>query len=569
MWDPVQEDMEVFGLLYQAEWTTDGSMEAMLDDRARGRKRKAVRVRCSFCGGSELLEWCHTDRFHGGYGFVHPDEYEAGIGGVCGSGEETLCPFCKVPVKVKKASELQGGSYFVSDDTTAMSADVIGPGRYLVLTGWKIERRVFRDAHTEYAARAAESYVFSAQDCAKLTGWVNSYSGSIGYFRAFKNHWDQPAKWSENWGEVPGGIYGLTPELVERSCLPNCKLDVYMNAFKAQKSKFPVAYLRLYQYHPNVENLVVNGLPMVLDDLLYEEMPRHKWKKNCKGLPAVTEINWEESRPAQMLGLTKEELRMAKGQAWGALFWRLYIGARELGERLTDVDIYNAFRLGEDEVLELLGRGPVGKSLRYLLDQIEKANYTADAYVDMGDYISVRSLLDYWDMAELVDRDLQDPRVRWPKDLLEAHDQVSELGRELEQKELAVLFRIRRKELAKYIFQYRGLKIVPAGSQRDLNLEAEKLDHCVWRYGSGHAKGEYAIFFIRRVKNPKAPYYTLQLDEAELKVKQNRGFKNCEKTPEVQAFEDLWIAWLREGAKRDEKGRPVGLSVTKTEVKTA
>lgn len=37
----------------------------------------------------------------------------------------------------------------------------------------------------------------------------------------------------------------------------------------------------------------------------------------------------------------------------------------------------------------------------------------------------------------------------------------------------------------------------------------------------------------------------------------DRGLRNCDKTREVQAFEDLWLSWVRAGAKRDERGRPV------------
>ncbi len=40
-------------------------------------------------------------------------------------------------------------------------------------------------------------------------------------------------------------------------------------------------------------------------------------------------------------------------------------------------------------------------------------------------------------------------------------------------------------------------------------------------------------------------------------VRQNRGLRNCGKTVEVQAFENLWIAWVRAGAQRDARGRPV------------
>ena len=66
-----------------------------------------------------------------------------------------------------------------------------------------------------------------------------------------------------------------------------------------------------------------------------------------------------------------------------------------------------------------------------------------------------------------------------------------------------------------------------------------------------------AIFFIRRKNRPGESYYTLELDEKKLTVRQNRGLRNCPRTPEVQAFEDLWLSWVRSGAPRDERGKPV------------
>ena len=70
-------------------------------------------------------------------------------------------------------------------------------------------------------------------------------------------------------------------------------------------------------------------------------------------------------------------------------------------------------------------------------------------------------------------------------------------------------------------------------------------------------RGQTAIFFLRREEDPDKPWYTLELDEKELTVKQNRGFQNCARTAEVEAFEKKWVAWLRAGAQRDKHGDPV------------
>lgn len=557
-WPPVQDALEIHGLVYEAVWIEDYGVEQLLDAWAKPRKIKAVEVRCSCCGEARTLPWTKTDNHRGGYGFLHPGNDEP-----IGSGEETLCPMCEVPVKVKKAAEI-GRGWFLADETGAMSAAVVGKKKYLALTGWTVQRRIYRNAREELKIIPAEAYVFSPVGCAQLMGWRKSYSGTCGYFVSYGSDWRKPKDWSEHWGAADG-IFGLTPALVARSCLPHCKLDVYLSSFQAARRKFPVAWLRLYQTHPNVENLLLSGLPMVLDDLLAEQCGGDTWTRNSRrGVPVLDGIDWKEVRPDRMLGLDKDELRLGRSQCWGAFLWRLFLGAKKHGERLTAEDMENAWCLGDENAVELPGRGPVGKILRYLLKQIDRAGPGAeDEYGDpIAEYfIDVAMLLDYWTGCQELGRSLDDPQVRWPRNLLEAHDTVMELWCQREQwqqeQTLAALFRVRQRQLARYIFEADGLKIVPAYSQRELQKEADELHHCVWTYAESHAKGNTAIFFIRRTVEPQKPYYTLELDEKTLTVRQNRGLRNCGKTVEIQAFEDLWIAWVRAGAQRDQRGRPL------------
>ena len=158
------------------------------------------------------------------------------------------------------AAEKKIKAYVVTTYETFMSAAVVGKPHYLALTGWRVERRVDREAKESLVALPYEAYVFGqGTESAKLTGWCNSYSGTAGYFHALLHAWRQPQRWSESWGSETE-IYGLTPELVESSCLPNCKLCEYMESWNNLSEKYPVPYLRLYQYHHNVEALLLHGL---------------------------------------------------------------------------------------------------------------------------------------------------------------------------------------------------------------------------------------------------------------------------------------------------------------------
>lgn len=551
-------DLERWGLIYEAEYVEDWSFERILDEYAKPRKTKMVRVTCSCCGESTLLNWGYTQAH--GYGFVLPDDEEGDWDRtLTEAGDECRCPCCNTKVLVNKRAAVK--DYYVTAETYCMSASLVGDG-LLALTGWTVQRLTYKSGSSGVKIIPREAYVFSASECVQLLGWRKGYSGTGGYFVQYERSWRQVKDWIDRWGEETN-IFGLTPELVAASCLPHCKLDVYMEYLRGMGLRYPVEYLRLYQQHPNVEALLTRGLPLVLYDLIRERM-NEKGEAPQNGLIALDEINWGETRPAQMLGLTKDELKTARSQEWGLLLWRLFVQTKQTGETLTGEDIQNAFCLGDNHILELIGRGPVGKSLRYLLRQCDTLEDEVDS--EGADWMpDVQTLLDYWDMSSRLGRDLSDPSVRFPFDLPAAHDNMEALLRQREEEALATSFRLRRKQLKKYIFAADGLLIRPAASQRELTAEGDALHHCVSTYGKRHASGDTAIFFIRRASRPREPYYTLELNETKLEVRQNRGMYNCARTEEVQSFEDKWLAWIRGGCQRGKNGKPILPRKQKTE----
>lgn len=558
--EEMAKHLDTHGLIYEAVWVEEDLMAPLLEER-KPRKIKMVRVRCSACGGECILPWAEANvSMKRKYGFLNPVELSGvwGIqeGNVTRDGDAALCPMCNSPVKVIHAAGLRRNGWKATSETMDMSAQVLQDGA-LALTGWRAQLRVHRDGHEEVAIEPMEAYVFDGRDVCKLTGWVNAYSGNVGYYIQVKREWGQPKDWSESWGSE-GEIYGLTEELIQGISMPHCKLVEYMRMQKVKKV-YPVAYLRLYQMHPQVENLLMNGLPMLLAELIDEEIGGRVWSNNKKGRVYLDEINWDEREPAKMLGLNREELRMAQDMGWCAFLWRLYIMAREKGERLSEDDLINAHRLGDEGAIDLVEQGPVGKSIAYLLRQIERygENEETDPYVVVEEFLSVQMLLDYWNMCEALGMDLSDKHVRFPRDLCLAHDQVMGRQRERKNELLEEKFRERAETLEKFYFQWDGLIIRPAASQKELNEEGKQLSHCVGTYGEKHASGKSAIFFIRRVDEPENPFFTLELDEVKLEVLQNRGKCNCARTEEVKKFEAMWLEWIRAGCRRDKDGRPV------------
>lgn len=556
--DEGEDPLDIHGLVFEAEWVEEEGIAPMLEER-KPRKIKMVHLRCTACGEERWVNWEGRTTALGkpDYGFL--SIRENGCESVF-DGDETYCPACGDRVIAKKAAKL-GNGYHVSGTAYFLSALLL-PDRAMALTGWCVERRFGRSGGSYLHAQPYDAYVFTATDCAKLTGWSKQYGGTAGYFRGWNTEWRQPQRWGEGWGQETD-IFGLTPELVAESQLPHCKLYEYMTGrlFSPNASPAPIAYLRLYQAHPNVETLVTAGLPNLLDELMAEEMRGDRWESNNRGKLALPEIHWKEKRPSAMLGLTREELRQARKQGWGQYFWRLYTRCLAHGEKLTEEDLRNIWYLGDEHLLPLIGRGPVGKSVRYLLHQAEMADAWETAETDpeeaIGESIEASYLLDYWIMAAGLGYDLGDPHVRWPRDLYQAHEaaRLAQLERKNRANNQAI--RERYRALRKWRFGWNGILIRPARSQDELNREGKLLRHCVATYGRSVAAGSSAIFFIRRASEPDKPWYTLELDEKTLTVRQNRCDCNGPRTPEVKAFEEVWVRWLRAGAHRDEHNRPI------------
>lgn len=563
------EEMDTAGLVYEAVWVRDERAEAMLTRPER--KTRAVRCTCSACGQSAIMEYAPPAPGYRGekacFGFYTGEDCNAEevVNGGC-----TLCPVCGSPVSARCASRVGRRSEFASAEVNVMSASLLAgePGeRPLVLTGWNIRRLVNRYGQERYSIRPLEAYIFEQSAAYKLNGWSKRYSGTAGYFMSVDSDWRQPNDWRETWGQVDA-VFGLTPELVAESCLPNSKFDVYMEPNWRKDMKSPVPYLRLYQRRPQVENLVVQGVGYILDELFSEEMQASKWEGNCRGLTLVPDLDLEESRPAQMLGLTKEEFACMRKMSWGLYHWRVFVRAKEAGDAMKlPEDITLLHEYGNEDIEKIIGRAPVGKTLRYLLRAMREwavandpYNEYADEeyadYADDDDLLSANYLADYWDMAGRARWDLTDPAVRWPKNLFTAHDRAMEASEAVENEKLTEEFKRRYQELSGYAYASGGLMIVPAASQGQLTKEGAALHHCVAGYGKNHALGKTAIFFIREAEHPKKPYFTLEFDEEKKAVRQNRGRYNCARTPEVEAFEAEWLAWVKAGCMRDKDGKP-------------
>lgn len=194
---------------------------------------------------------------------------------------------------------------------------------------------------------------------------------------------------------------------------------------------------------------------------------------------------------------------------------------------------------------------------RYKVSPIRVYNYIINQQKRCGvNGYDAGILLDYYWYAEQEGYDLTNAGVAFPRDMKKEHDRLmrehqARITREKNEKKKKEMEKRRHAfdqlsvMYAPFAYASETLSIRIAASEEELIAEGKTLCHCVATYAGTHAKGGHCIFFIRKLSEPDNSFYTLELDMQTLKVLQNRGKQNCARTPEVEAFEEEWIKYIK------------------------
>ena len=449
------------------------------------------------------------------------------------SGSFSTCPYCGTAAEVKHVSNIPAGLDQYAYVTEVRRLPMEGKQDRLALMDWQVNRHIDKRGQTRFSVRPWTAWVVEEKKIVRLMGYTRSSFGlSLHPLKQRKTFLDDygRAELVRPW--EAGILEGTTAE--------NCKLDLFL----AQGGTFLVGYLALWRQKPAVENLVTSGLGKLVDALIGGEGTQSSYKRS-KGIPKLRELNWKEVKPHRMLGLSRAEVRAWAGKLTPTDL-RLVALARGAGltvdldkdlETLRYLDLYDAARM-----LEKAGAGRFWRAVRYLVGKGKRW----------------RELKDYWNMAETLEMDLESDQVRYPRDLKAAHDRAVERFNRQKDQLVQEGFDKRRAELEKFSWERDGILIRPCASQTELRQEGKSLSHCVASYAQDYALGKTAILFIRRAAEPDKPWYTLELDEKTLSVRQNRGKRNCDRTEEITAFEEAWLAHIRAefGKKKQRAGKP-------------
>lgn len=504
----------------------------------------SVKVTCSACGHTFYAEkvpagGCRHSCAPASFGWKDEQMPNAVI-----DGDKTLCPNCCKEAKTVHIGSMRSYGGELIDDTwvTELSRlPIEGLVDRLVLTEWCIRRCINKQGTVRYEIWPFTAWVVEEKKIVRLMGYMKNIGGRICLF----GEWRQRKQFEDVYGSAKL-IVPWDKSLLEGTTAENSKLDLYQTEKRGREL---VSYLALWRRRPHVENLLVQGCGNLVRTWIKKEMNSGYYHG---GIPKLEEVNWKENRPAQMLGLTKDEFRQMKQAHWSAEDLGKYKLVRDSGvpvrlpqdmELLKKVENYDCSR-----ILEEAPKSDFWRTVRYLVKQKEHW-YT---------------LRDYRNMAQNAGRDMTDNLVQWPRNLTAAHNRYVEERRALmerqdaerrtkeaerramERAERHYLFTQRAAALEWLFFEAAGLLIRPCANEDELIQEGHELHHCVSSYAKSHAEGKTAILFIRQAKAPDKPFFTLEFDEKNLTVVQNRGLRNCDRTPEVAAFEKAWLEQVRQ-----------------------
>ena len=278
---------------------------------------------------------------------------------------------------------------------------------------------------------------------------------------------------------------------------------------------------------PEIEYLIKLGLYSLCADELYTGYG-HK-RRLFKGTTAT-----------EIIGLPMNEIdKLRRVDAPGGAF-DLIRQLYKTGYVLKPEDMQQIIRLDLDQTkITALWEMAQARSMKKALNYIEK---------QMGSHNGNHVLTewrDYMGMAKAAGWDINNDMIMFPKHLKKAHDEAITAVEIKKNEKTDRKIRKQAERLTPICWSFDGLHLIPAKSVSDLVKEGRALSHCVGRggYAEKMARGESAIFFIRRNSAPAEPYVTLELSLKTGKVLQCYGKKDNFPGDKVKKF---YLRWEKE-----------------------
>lgn len=481
------------------------------DKWQRSRKRRwGARCTCSACG-EDFIAGYESDGKDSGIvllegedgviyeGYARKGEPETNI---YYEGETIICPHCWQSVEVTRRSKLKHGRTH-----QVMQAETLNVEGYLTVMYWLVSR--YQDDTgldtTHFLPHAA---------------LIVDKMGRLRRFRAVRHSAEvQDVTWTPcerscdpmqqpyychgaiNGRQVGGWVCEYGPE-TGGTTGEKTALEEYIG----KGGHWPGAYLHVWQKHPQVENLMRQGF----DDAVTQTIDNYlnmcgNYSMLCDA-PNIPWVDWSETKPHRMLGMSKEAFREVRGKHWSEGTARCWASYRMLVKNADALQFAQEVgKLGLSDMEKLLGAyRAVETDLHptHVVKYLEKQKRLKGGVQLLLDYRCVLRALWLADQNETL----------WPRDLQAAHDRVMEMyaaheGVKYYSADFTPVY-IRLKALE---WTDGELCIRIPQEERELIDEGKTLRHCVGTYGRTHCSGK-PIFFVRHYRRPERSYYTLNID---------------------------------------------------------
>lgn len=309
-------------------------------------------------------------------------------------------------------------------------------------------------------------------------------------------------------------------QAVADTALKYCSIQEYISSCEKEKGRAnPVRFLADWCRFPAVEKLWKAGYQTLVEEKVSGRL-------NKKDLYAV---RWQRDSIRDAIRFPQRLLKMKKPQQWSHWHMQHMNECWELVERGAIKEAEACQLFSENLNIKLIdaaiGHASIGKIIRYA----------------KGARINLNTYRDYLEDCGKLALNLDDQAVLFPQDLHAAHARTISMIRYEETKELQEQFDKQVKRLEKLTFSYGDLLIRPARTAAELILEGECLHHCVGGYAERMAKGETAIFFVRRHGQESVPFYTLELCGGRVIQCRTEHNESYEKNYEINMFVNLWM----------------------------
>lgn len=472
-------------------------------------------------------------------GFFDPESGRDFFSVADGDEKVFTCPYCGKKGEVVHTGDIPLGGRRIGQAVIGRLA--VAEGRLVVLS-FLVEAFINKAASIRNMTRLWSAFAVDGGKLYKAVGHQSNFGRSQIWF----TNWVPRKKCDLDYPSLDGWV-DEPVDFSETECR-NCHIDDYIKGCQPSELN-PDIYLAVWLRHPNLECLVTSGAQNLINEIFMANTSNvgYYYNHHTVGTRKTPQINFKARKPHEMLGLTKEDFKICLIDNWDLEHLTIHRALVSAGQRATSEEIrWIREVLESDEVIDAVGRGcNVMHLVRYMIKQ-RKQNGA----------VTYKDLTDCWNMLEnRIGRRLTTGE-RYPRNIATAHD--NEVRRIKIAKKQAVDEAVRKRfrELSSLSWQdaETGLLIRPCTSVSDLVREGAELQHCVATYANKIADGITAIYMIRRLEDKGKPYFTLELDVKNLKVIQNRGFKNRDRTPDVVAFEEKWLNYYKSRRTRIHAG---------------